>query len=251
MRALAHARENRYATALEMRDALDAYVISNGLRMQPRELGLVVAESFASERAQFKAQLEAQLAVASTLPILGRQQGALSVPVVDTRAGSGSSSVAGPSDTSTLNAPVNRSLVLALALALVVVGVLIGVLFANRPSEPQSTALPTTSPPALPTKPVLQPEPTPPLPTTAAPTPAPPAPTPTPPPSPTQPGVAPPVVTIAPSTPDRTLRTQPNRKQKKGVAGPTKPKDDVKDVTSPPPSRSIDIVKDPEVDIVE
>jgi eukaryotic-like serine/threonine-protein kinase len=60
-RALALAPEDRFADANAMRVALDEYLDETGLRMAPRELGALLREAFAAERASMDQKLSEQL----------------------------------------------------------------------------------------------------------------------------------------------------------------------------------------------
>jgi serine/threonine-protein kinase len=61
-RALAFDPDDRYPTALALREAIEAYLESQGLRAMPRQVGSVVAELFAAERAQVSATIAARFA---------------------------------------------------------------------------------------------------------------------------------------------------------------------------------------------
>jgi serine/threonine-protein kinase len=60
-RALAHNREDRFATAQEMHDALEAYLDATGAKATAREVGRFVAEKFSEDRAKVKTLIESQL----------------------------------------------------------------------------------------------------------------------------------------------------------------------------------------------
>jgi len=60
-RALAVNPEERYATAADMRAALDAYMATLPARPEPRVFGATIAENFADERAKIRAVIERQL----------------------------------------------------------------------------------------------------------------------------------------------------------------------------------------------
>ncbi len=62
MKALAHNRADRYATAEEMARALDAALEKLGLRAQLRDVGDLVTRAFADERVRIRGVIEAQMA---------------------------------------------------------------------------------------------------------------------------------------------------------------------------------------------
>jgi serine/threonine-protein kinase len=62
LKALARDPKERYASAAEMQHALEREIERLGLRIQPRELGTVVAEMFASERSAIRKVIETQMA---------------------------------------------------------------------------------------------------------------------------------------------------------------------------------------------
>src|SRR4029079_17643022 len=62
MKALAASREQRYATAAEFQTELEEFVAANALAITPRQLGKVVSERFAQQRANLKTVVDAQLA---------------------------------------------------------------------------------------------------------------------------------------------------------------------------------------------
>ena len=62
MKALAHNREDRYATAAEMAAALEAATDASGERGSVRDAGRLIDEFFAGERAKIKQLVEAQTA---------------------------------------------------------------------------------------------------------------------------------------------------------------------------------------------
>ncbi len=62
MKALAHNRADRYATAEEMARALEAALDKLGLRAQLRDVGDLVTRAFADERVRIRSVIEAQMA---------------------------------------------------------------------------------------------------------------------------------------------------------------------------------------------
>jgi eukaryotic-like serine/threonine-protein kinase len=62
MKALAHNRDDRYATAEEMQRALEAALDRLGLRAQLRDVGDLVTRAFADERLRIRGVIEAQMA---------------------------------------------------------------------------------------------------------------------------------------------------------------------------------------------
>ena len=78
-RALAHDREQRFATAGQMRDALEAALESSGLRRAPREeVGRLVAGLFERDRARLQEQI--RLSVAASERATGARGSVTSLP---------------------------------------------------------------------------------------------------------------------------------------------------------------------------
>jgi serine/threonine protein kinase len=79
MKALAHKREDRFATASEFQVALEDYIAAHAdLRTSSRELGKFISDLFAEDRIKMKGVIEAQLGKASStksmsIPVLGGQ----------------------------------------------------------------------------------------------------------------------------------------------------------------------------------
>jgi serine/threonine-protein kinase len=74
LKALAHDRRDRHATAAELQVELEAYIQTTGERLQRRELGTLLGLHFQPERARIKAVIEEQLrapgAEPARLPVL-------------------------------------------------------------------------------------------------------------------------------------------------------------------------------------
>jgi eukaryotic-like serine/threonine-protein kinase len=66
LKALAPDREDRYATAAEMQAALEAYLEARGERVEPSDLGALVAAEFTDDRARIKGVVEEQLCALRT-----------------------------------------------------------------------------------------------------------------------------------------------------------------------------------------
>jgi serine/threonine-protein kinase len=63
-RATAFSPSDRYATAAEMREAIETYVDRAGMRADDREVGALVARAFDDERARIRAAIEQQIGTA-------------------------------------------------------------------------------------------------------------------------------------------------------------------------------------------
>ncbi len=74
VKALAHDRRDRHATAADLQAEVEAFIATSGERLQQRELGRLVSHHFAGERAKLKLVIEEQLRVvpsaATALPII-------------------------------------------------------------------------------------------------------------------------------------------------------------------------------------
>ena len=78
LKATAHDRQDRYASAADLQAALEAYLETTAQRPQPRELGKLITLHFAAERAKIKAVIEEQLQPHSAVPV-----GVASLPIID------------------------------------------------------------------------------------------------------------------------------------------------------------------------
>jgi len=67
MKALAHDRANRYASAEALRQVLDDYLSRHDVRMTPHELGRVLTTAFTTDREVFARAVEERLGYASLL----------------------------------------------------------------------------------------------------------------------------------------------------------------------------------------
>jgi serine/threonine-protein kinase len=77
MKALAHRREDRYATAADMQTALEEYIASTpGMRSSAKELGAFVADLFAEDRVKLKGIIESALKTPRVDHILNLAEGA-------------------------------------------------------------------------------------------------------------------------------------------------------------------------------
>ncbi len=77
MKALAHDREERFATAEAMQRALEGALELLGLRAQLRDVGDLVTKAFADERVRIRAVIEAQMASLRTSGDLSASEGSM------------------------------------------------------------------------------------------------------------------------------------------------------------------------------
>lgn len=89
-KAMAHRREDRYATCADLQADLEAFIDETGPRTTARDVGKFTANLFAEERTQLKIVIDSQLKklrdsdVAGPLPTTGIPPGTLSVAAVQT-----------------------------------------------------------------------------------------------------------------------------------------------------------------------
>ncbi|MEP7122408.1 MAG: serine/threonine-protein kinase [Byssovorax sp.] len=108
MKALAHDREERYATAEDMQRALEAALEKLGERPQLRDVGDLVAKTFADERLRIRGVIEAQMANIRTsgefptpeISAVGKSHGRLALPRID----------APPTESGSFNSSQRRSI---------------------------------------------------------------------------------------------------------------------------------------------
>ena len=84
LKALSHQREDRYETAADLQNAIDAYLEECGERVSARDVGKLIATHFEADRQKIKGIIEEQLR-AKTVE-------AFSLPVIDQHTHSGSGS---------------------------------------------------------------------------------------------------------------------------------------------------------------
>jgi serine/threonine-protein kinase len=126
MRALAFEPRDRFATALEFKDALTEYIANHRMAMSADELGNYVSRMFAEERAQLRDVIEAHFARSHTSTSVAPVVDAtVSVPNVETA----------PAPSVRRKPPIWALAAGAIALSGLVVAVVAGAGGARRPSE--------------------------------------------------------------------------------------------------------------------
>jgi eukaryotic-like serine/threonine-protein kinase len=85
LKALAHRREDRYSSALELQAAIDDFLDSAGERVSLRDIGKLVAATFEADRARIKSIIDEQLRAPpiAVPPALHLTDTSGSLPVVD------------------------------------------------------------------------------------------------------------------------------------------------------------------------
>jgi serine/threonine-protein kinase len=77
MKALAHQRDERYATAADLQTALETFLDESGERVHSRDIGKSVTSAFEADRAKIKGIIDEQLRAKPA------QASALSLPIID------------------------------------------------------------------------------------------------------------------------------------------------------------------------
>ena len=82
MKALAHQRDDRYATAADLQAALETYLEESGERVHARDVGKAIAHAFEADRAKIKALIDEQLRAKQSSEILA-------LPIIEQHTNSG------------------------------------------------------------------------------------------------------------------------------------------------------------------
>ncbi len=149
LRAVAFSAQDRYASAQEMQEALEAYLESRSLAARPRDLGRLVSDAFVQQRERLRTVIEQQISAATSnsnimLVELGKE-------TTGSRGGGSShdDGVISAVEQATIgprtSRPGSKAAIAAAVILPIAIAAIASARFATRPSQPLA---PSTSMPA-------------------------------------------------------------------------------------------------------